>query len=346
MADPPFLPFDDEPERRARAAPAPRVGEDARLIEELARVCARASARGEGPRRAVAAVGHSWSSGSPARATRGCTCASRPSARSPSALVGADLAREGLRLLSRAQALALVEQACAETLDASSYFGPLRDRPGFHRALQGTLDELRAAGISSRSAPAAAFADPRKPRELQRVLARYDAAPRRGPLRRRGRGPARARRRSRRSRLDGALYLLPGRARSSPPSSARFLERIAGGRLAELATDPPEAWTAPGAARAALPRDRRGERAARGVPADPPGRDSVRPGRDPAHGRLAVYPRSAWELSREHGIPCTFSGGVAATFTPARPGRARLSRAGSAVASQPTCSARRSPRAR
>ena len=63
------------------------------------------------------------------------------------AAAGPELAREGLRLLSRAQALALVEQACAKALGPASYFGALRARPGLHRAMQRTLEELRAAGI-------------------------------------------------------------------------------------------------------------------------------------------------------------------------------------------------------
>src|SRR5262249_19236462 len=90
------------------------------------------------------------------------------------AAAGPGLASEGLRLLSRAQALALVEQACGETLTAKSHFGELRDRPGFHRALQRTFDEIRAAGLSTSALPAKAFDDARKLKELKAVLARYD----------------------------------------------------------------------------------------------------------------------------------------------------------------------------
>ena len=140
-------------------------------------MCARrASARGEDSRRALASrSGTSSSSGSPAKGIPGSTCAWRPSARSPTASSAPDLAREGLRLLSRAQALALVEQACAEFLTAKSYFGQLRDRPGFHRALQRTFDEIRAAGLSPAALPAEAFEDKRKLKELKGILARYDA---------------------------------------------------------------------------------------------------------------------------------------------------------------------------
>ena len=40
------------------------------------------------------------------------------------------------------------------------------------------------------------------------------------------------------------------------------------------------------------------------------------------HTDASTYPALAWELAREHGIECTFSGGVAATFT--HPGQAAL----------------------
>ena len=40
------------------------------------------------------------------------------------------------------------------------------------------------------------------------------------------------------------------------------------------------------------------------------------------HTDASTYPALAWELAREHGIECTFAGGVAATFT--HPGQAAL----------------------
>src|SRR5262245_1810122 len=93
--------------------------------------------------------------------------------RTPAAsVVGPELAREGWRILSRAQTLALVEQACAESACATGYFGSIADRPGLHRALQQTLEELRAAGLSANNLPQRAFADARKHRELTAILRR------------------------------------------------------------------------------------------------------------------------------------------------------------------------------
>src|SRR5205823_11359352 len=96
------------------------------------------------------------------------------------AVSGPLIAEEGLTLLSRAQALALIEQACAQELPPGSYFGDLAGRPGLHRAIQSTFDELRSAGISPASLPESAFGDARKVAEMKKVLAAYESALDRG----------------------------------------------------------------------------------------------------------------------------------------------------------------------
>src|SRR5262245_64490918 len=142
MAKQPFLPF-DEPEER----PEPPAPPGTRLIESLARVCSERPLEekvlvspslsvGHTLVERLAREGHPWMN---LRVETVRTLAL--------SAAGPGLAREGLRLLSRPQALALVEQACAQALPAESYFGALRDRTGLHRAMQRTLDELRAAGI-------------------------------------------------------------------------------------------------------------------------------------------------------------------------------------------------------
>jgi RecB family exonuclease len=237
-------------------------------------------------------------------------------------LVGPELTREGLRLVSRAQALALVEQACGEFLAPGSYFGELRDRPGFHRALQRTFDELRAAGISPAALPPGAFADRRKRDELRGIFARYEAALSaarfvdRAEVLRRALAAAEGGR-----RLSGErVYLLPEGLELSAVERA-VLDRLAGGRFETLEAEPAASWEAV-AAKAALFRATGEENEirevfrrviARGVPFDEV---------EIVHTDASTYPALVWELSREHGVPCTFSGGVAVTFT--RPGQAAL----------------------
>ena len=153
----PFLPFDD-PEPRPEPPPA-----SSRLIAALAAACA------EEPLAEKVFVAPSLLEGHTlvewlAREGQRWTNLRVETVRTLAlAAAGPQLAREGLRLLSRAQALALVEQACAQALGPESYFGALRDRTGLHRAIQRTLDELRAAGIGPGRLPAAARA--RSPRE-------------------------------------------------------------------------------------------------------------------------------------------------------------------------------------
>ena len=90
------------------------------------------------------------------------------------AVTGFELAREGVTVLSRAQALALIERACDRVLDSSSYFAALADRPGLHRAIQTSIDDLRHAGIDPSKIAPAAFEDPRKAKDVARILAAYD----------------------------------------------------------------------------------------------------------------------------------------------------------------------------
>ena len=257
-------------------------------------------------------------------------------------LVDADLVRDGLRLLSRAQALALVEQACGEFLKADGYFAALRDRPGFHRALQRTFEELRGAGIPAADLPADAFADRRKREELRRHP---------------------------RSVRGDALRLLAGWiARTSFAARSRPHGR-AGGCRARSCTSRPATWisrastarfssgsptaasrrsrrsrrtrgSAKAARRRAVPRDRRGERDPRGVPARARGTDPLRRRRDRRDGlatlrgaRLRARARARRALHVLGGYRC----GVHAS-RPVRPRVPGLDRRRLRRGLAPTCS--------
>ena len=89
------------------------------------------------------------------------------------AVVGLELAREGLTVLSRAQALALIERACDRVLDEDSYFASLRRSPGLHRAIQRSIDDLRLAGVGGHLTESA-FEDSQKARDLERIVAAYE----------------------------------------------------------------------------------------------------------------------------------------------------------------------------
>ena len=90
------------------------------------------------------------------------------------AIVAEDLSREGLKVLSRAQAQAMVEHVCSDVLTENSYFGSLRDRPGFHRAMMGTLEDLRTALVTSEELLAEPVEIRPKIQELQAIARAYD----------------------------------------------------------------------------------------------------------------------------------------------------------------------------
>ena len=229
----PLLPFGSDAAEPARS----------RLIDELARVCREKPLEEKVFIAPSLAIGHQLlerlaSSGTPWVHLRVETVRTLAHG-----LIGPSLVEEGLTLLSRAQALALVEHTSAESLAPDSYFGRLRHRPGLHRALQATLDELRAAGVSEETLPRAAFSDPRKHRELCEILRRYVQSLKTGRyvdgievLRRAiraldsGKAPG-----------GSAFYLLAEPAELSL-LERHFLETLAGEKLVALATDPPETW--------------------------------------------------------------------------------------------------------
>src|SRR5215471_1411916 len=115
MDEQPFLPFGDVPAAPSKEAPAEPATEapppaGSPLIAALARACARSPLAekvliapslfvGHTIVERLAREGHAWTN---LRVDTVRTVALQ--------LVGAELARDGLRLLSRAQALALVEQ--------------------------------------------------------------------------------------------------------------------------------------------------------------------------------------------------------------------------------------------
>lgn len=325
MPEQPFLPFDEpeprpaQPRERLRETSATATGAPAGLIASLAAACRAAPLEEKVLVAPSLAVGHTLverlaREGSPwlhLRVETARTIALE--------IVGPALAREGLRLLSRAQALALVEQACTETLSPDSYFGPLRDQPGFHRALQRTFDEIRAAGLTAAALPARAFGDARKVKELKRILARYDEDLARGgfidgaSVLRRALGVAER-------DASRARYLVVDGVETSPVER-RLIEKVAGDGLEILAAEPVERWTE--VARGARLLRATGEEneirevfrraLADGIPFDEI---------EVLHTDADAYPALVWELAREHDVPVTFSGGVAVPFT--HPGQAAL----------------------
>lgn len=278
------------------------------------------------------------------------------------AVVGFDLAEEGLTVLSRAQALAMVEKACDRALGGVrpdgtqddgaapvSYFASLSDRPGLRRAVQRSIDDLQQAGVRMGRVPVNAFEDERKAGDLARIILAYDQELADGKFIDRSGVLARAI-----ARLEGgegrpwpsdATWILLDDVELSSQEE-RFLELAAQEQLVRI--------TGGGVTRdRVIPRSTPGAKKSGSLAADQlmipfkgpePAYEFVRARGEENELRAAfrsvlrddrqfdgaeilytsqeTYLPLAYELSSEFEIPCTFAQGIACSYT--RPGQAAL----------------------
>jgi len=91
-------------------------------------------------------------------------------------IVGAELSRTGMRLLSKPRAFFLVEKIFRRLKNEAEldYFGKIEATTGIVRALENSIFELRMAGLKSRDLEPWNFIDERKGREVKRLLRAYE----------------------------------------------------------------------------------------------------------------------------------------------------------------------------
>lgn len=237
-------------------------------------------------------------------------------------VMGPDLARDGKKLLSRAQSLALVEQACATALDEASYFGKLRDRAGLHRAMQQTLADLRASGISLDRTSTGLLESEKKAGEIRAVREAYETA-----LQRDGYVDdsdvlrlALEKLQADHSTRPSAWYLVP----ESPDASATeklFIQAIGGSQIQNLAVDDPADWHGELESldiRQALGEENEVREILRTVLREKLPLDDI----ELIYTDAGTYIPLIYELSSQYGVPCTFAQGIPVTFS--RPGQAAL----------------------
>jgi ATP-dependent helicase/nuclease subunit B len=242
------------------------------------------------------------------------------------AVTAEELAAEGITVLSRAQALALVEAACAGVPgERLAYFGALADRPGLHRAIQRSIDDLRLAGATAATLRADAFEDPRKAEDLRCILESYERALAEGKFIDRAGVVLLAVRRLeegvRRPWAEDAVWIVVDEEERAEVE----------GRLVSLASG--------GAANAELESSAaRGEKLesfsygffkAAGEENEVRNafRTILREGRafdeaEIAYATREIYLPLIYELASEYAVPATFAEGIAAHFT--RPGKAAV----------------------
>jgi RecB family exonuclease len=231
------------------------------------------------------------------------------------AIAGFAIASQGLTVLSRAQALALIERVCDRVLDETSYFAALADRPGLHRAIQRSIDDLRHAGLDAAAMVPGAFEDPRKATDLARILAAYEEEMQRGRYIDRFGVVAMATQLAK--PREGVWVVMEGLELTA---AEERLIRAVGAHLNVLGGDdsPQRTQRTQSQIRKALGEENEIRAALRSILAQPETADSaelVYSARDP-------YLPLTFELLAEHGIPATFAEGIPAHFT--RPGQAAL----------------------
>lgn len=226
-------------------------------------------------------------------------------------VAGFAIASEGLTVLSRAQALALIERACDRVLGTSSYFSALADRPGLHRAIQKSIDDLRHAAVNASDLRSDKFEDAAKARDLAQILDAYNEEMERGGYVDRFSVLARATKLA--SKRD-AIWLVIDDVEMTA-AEERFLRAIA----EKWETISAATETQPNVAfKRAIGEENEVRAAVRAILDADENFDTseiVYTARDP-------YLPLIYELAAEYEVPATFAEGIPSYFT--RPGQAAL----------------------
>lgn len=226
-------------------------------------------------------------------------------------IMAEELAREGVRVLSRAEEMAIVEDACS---GARAYFGAIREHPGFHQAAALTIRELAEAGLD----PAAVSlpGNERKQRDLAGIAARYRENLERHRLLDRA---GLLRRALESAKPSGAFLLIPAHPQLAA-DERRLIESLSGARCVEIPTDGSEDWRSRARgfllARCASPEEEV-RRAVRRLASEGASLDQA----ELVYVRADALP-VIFELLKELGMPATFAEGIPLRYT--RPGRAAL----------------------
>ena len=235
-------------------------------------------------------------------------------------LVGPELAQAGTRLLSRAQALALVEEASDEALASGSYFRDLRTRPGLHRALHVTLGELERAGLPIDRLPPEAFEDRRKAAELASVRRSLRALLERNAFATPDDVLARASTRARKgAHAFGTVLFLRPEDLELATIEEDLVSHLAGARLTRLAVDAAGfAFASRAGILPATGEENEVRALLRRIVAEEIPFDHV----EITSSEATTYDPLLFELFEEHGVPATFQDGLPASSS--RPGRGAL----------------------
>jgi ATP-dependent helicase/nuclease subunit B len=238
-------------------------------------------------------------------------------------VIASDLVHQGLRVLSRAQAQALIEQICAEVLGRKSYFGALRLQPGFHRILRTTIEDLRRSDITADELLADPAEDRTKIDDIQAIAQAYDRILAENRFVDEAELVRRAMRKLEKCQARESkppIYLLPAKLELSPGERA-LIDRLAGGCLHVLAVDQPSGWEPTGSSFhmfRALGEENEIREVFRRLL-----RDGIELDRaEILYTDQSTYLPLIYELSAQYELPCTYGEGIPVLFS--RPGQAAL----------------------
>lgn len=241
------------------------------------------------------------------------------------AVVSAELAAEGVTVLSRAQSLALIERACDRVLTDESYFGALRDRVGLHRAIQRSIDDLRLAGLRGQL-PEGAFEEEQKARELDLILSEYEAElQERNLIDRCGvvaRAIARLESGVRGPWAEDAVWIVADELELANEESRLVTLASRGAAKVRIAGARDESATIPDLGDAAFVRAVGEENEIRGALRAVIGSGARFDDAELVYTTSDPYLALAYELCSEYGIDATYAQGISVSFT--RPGQACL----------------------
>lgn len=236
------------------------------------------------------------------------------------AVIGFDLVQEGRTVLSRAQALALVDAACDRVLKPNSYFGKLADQQGLYRAVQRTIDDLRHAGARPAAVTESAFEDPRKRAELDAIVAAYEEELRerqfvdRAGVLQLAVEKLRSQKRQPSPAAD-SIWMLLGSFELTPIEQ-ELIELLSNGRVQRVGSAEVAQTAQFDFFRAVGEENEVREVFRRSLQSGALDQSEL------IYSQRATYLPMIHELAREYDVECTFADGVASSFT--RPGQAAV----------------------
>jgi ATP-dependent helicase/DNAse subunit B len=233
-------------------------------------------------------------------------------------LVGAELAKDELSLISQAHSMAFIEEACLKILNDKSYFGKLRGQDGLHRAIYDVIRSLGETGIGVEDFSVKIYEDPKKGKELKEIITFYYTLLKNNNFTDESITLKQALKLANKDTHAKAYYLYPEDLNLSEYQK-KLLEKLSNNKSRSLKIDSSELGSPPNTStnifKALGVENELREIFRRIISHEIPLDDT-----EILFTDSETCPALIYELSEQYNLPCTFSEGISVTFT--RPGQA------------------------